>query len=58
MFGVNGLINWQYAFMLFVGMTIGSYVGAHYAIKIGDKWMRNILLIVIFALAVKLILGI
>jgi uncharacterized membrane protein YfcA len=56
-FGINGLINWEYALVLFIGMIIGSYIGTHYAIKLGNKWMRNILLATIGVLALKLIFG-
>ena len=56
-FGVNGLIHWQYALILFIGMVAGSYIGTHYAIKLGNKWLRNILLTVIILLALKLIFG-
>lgn len=56
-FGLNGLIDWQLALFLFLGMLTGSYIGAHFAIKLGNYWLRAILLVAIGALGVKLILG-
>ena len=58
LFGISGHIDWVLAAFLFLGMTVGSFIGAHYAIKLGNVWLRVILLIAIGALGVKLLLGV
>jgi uncharacterized membrane protein YfcA len=36
-------------------MFAGAYVGAHYATKLDDKWLRRIFLTTVILLAVKTI---
>lgn len=54
---VYGLINWQVAVVLFLGMLIGGYAGAHFAIKKGNEWLKIFMALVIAASAVKILLS-
>ena len=56
-FGISGVIDWQATPFLFAGMFMGSTLGTHYAIRLGDTWLRNILLVTIGLFSLKLILG-
>lgn len=54
-FAMNGVVNYTYGAVLFVGVTIGSYIGAHIAIKKGNKWIRSVFGIVVLISCVKLL---
>ena len=44
-FIVNDLIIWNYGIALFLGSLIGSHAGAHIAIKKGNKFAKDVLII-------------
>ncbi len=56
-FALSGLINWKFALIFLAGMTVGGLLSAKIAIRIGDKWLRWILLVAITFLSVRLLLG-
>jgi len=56
LFGINGIINYQVGFVLLAGTTCGGYLGAHIAITAGDKWVRRVFAVIVFAMACKLLL--
>ncbi|MFC1809080.1 sulfite exporter TauE/SafE family protein [Candidatus Omnitrophota bacterium] len=43
-FILKGVINYPYALLLFVGMAIGAFVGAHHAKAIGNVWLKKMFL--------------
>ncbi len=49
----QGLVDYQLGLMLGAAMFIGAYVGAHYATKLNDLWLRRIFLLTVFLLAIK-----
>ncbi len=51
---VKGIVDFHSGLGLFLGMTVGSYVGAHYAIRVGDQRLRTIF--TVFALVMACIL--
>jgi len=51
-----GLIHWPAAANLFVGMAIGSYIGASYGSRLGNLWIRRAFLALAGALSVKVVL--
>jgi len=53
--GLAGYFNPQAAGVLFVGMLIGGYFGAHAAIKSGDKLVRVFFVILAFVMSMKLL---
>ena len=55
-FAMNGVVNYKYGIILFVGVAIGSYIGAHTAIKKGSKWIRSVFGTVVLISCVKLLL--
>lgn len=56
-FAFNGIIDYKIGMMLFMGMLIGGYLGAHTAIKKGDKWVKFVFSIIVIVSAIKILLG-
>lgn len=55
-FTVKGVVNYQYGVPLFIGSIIGGYMGAHIAIKKGEKLLKIITVLVSFGLLIKVLL--
>jgi uncharacterized membrane protein YfcA len=51
----QGLVDYKLGLVLGVTMFIGAFVGAHYATKLNDVWLRRIFLATVFLLAIKTI---
>ena len=49
----QGLVDYKLGAILAVTMFLGAYVGAHYAVKMNEVWLRRIFLITVVLLAVK-----
>jgi uncharacterized membrane protein YfcA len=49
----QGLVNYRLGSILGITMFIGAYVGAHYATKLNDIWLRRVFLTTILLLAIK-----
>lgn len=54
LFGRHGLIAWSIALPMAVGQASGGWIGAHLAVKGGDKVVRRVVLGVVIGLSVKL----
>jgi uncharacterized membrane protein YfcA len=52
-FAWQGLIDYRLGVILGITMFAGAYVGAHYANKMNDLWLRRIFLATVFLLAIK-----
>jgi len=48
-------VDWQLFVALVLGFALGSRLGVHYGLKKGDRWIKILVLIVVFASAIKLI---
>jgi len=51
----QGLVDYKLGLILGVAMFTGAFVGAHYATKLNDIWLRRIFLTTVFLLALKTI---
>ncbi|HQZ82344.1 MAG TPA: sulfite exporter TauE/SafE family protein [Pyrinomonadaceae bacterium] len=51
----QGLVNYTLGFWLAVTMFIGGYIGAHYAARMNDVWLKRIFLAAVLLLAIKII---
>jgi uncharacterized membrane protein YfcA len=51
----QGLVDYRLGLILGITMFAGAYVGAHYATKLNDLWLRRVFLATILLLAVKTI---
>ncbi len=49
----QGLVDYKLGAILAVTMFIGAYVGAHYATKMNDIWLKRIFFATVFLLAIK-----
>lgn len=49
----QGLVNYQLGLILGVTMFVGAYIGAHYAAKVNDIWLRRVFLTTVILLAAK-----
>jgi len=55
--GILGEIHWGWLPALLLGSLIGGYLGAHLAIRSGNRWIKRAFEIVTLLVGVKLILG-
>lgn len=55
--GMLGTIKWEWLAVLLAGSLIGGYLGAHLAIKYGNRWIKRSFEIVCILVGLKLILG-
>lgn len=55
-FFYNGLIDFPVAIVLLVGSAIGSYAGAHYSDRIGNRWVKYGFAVVVVILSLRLLL--
>lgn len=53
-FAYQGLIDYRLGVILGVTMFVAAYVGAHYAAKMNEVWLRRIFLATVLILALKL----
>ena len=49
----QGLVDYRLGLILGITMFVGAYVGAHYATKLNDVWLRRVFLATILLLAIK-----
>lgn len=49
----QGLVDYSLGFILAISMFVGAFVGAHYATKIDEVWLKRIFLTTVFLLAIK-----
>lgn len=54
-FMFQGVVDYYNGIALFFGMLIGSYFGAHTAIKKGNKWVRIVFALVVVASGLKIL---
>ena len=54
-FMYQGLIDYKLGLILGVTMFVGAYIGAHYASRLNDVWLRRIFLTTVLLLAIKTI---
>ena len=51
-----GTIAWGWMPALLAGSLIGGYVGSHYAIKKGNRWIKRAFEVVTILIGLKLII--
>jgi hypothetical protein len=55
--GLLGEIRWSWLPALLLGSLLGGYLGAHLAIKSGNRWIKKAFEVVTLLIGVKLIVG-
>jgi uncharacterized membrane protein YfcA len=53
--GYHGFIHWGVALPMAVGQLLGGIIGAHFAMRGGERVVRTVVLVVSFALIAKLV---
>lgn len=56
LFAANEIIDYGVGLVLMAGTAVGGYLGAHVAIKSGDRWVRRVFAVVVIASATRLLL--
>ena len=56
LFIVSGVIDWRLFAVVVPGFLLGSYFGTNYGLKKGEKWIKILVLFVIFVSAAKILL--
>jgi len=55
--GLQGPIRWDWVPILLVASMLGGYVGAHFAITAGNRWIKRVYEVVTLLVGAKLLLG-
>jgi len=55
--GMLAEIRWPWLPALLLGSLLGGYLGAHLAIKSGNRWIKRVFEIVTLLIGVKLVIG-
>ena len=50
----SGNVDWYFGLTLAVGNATGAWLGSHWAVDKGDKWIRFILVVTVVAFAIRL----
>jgi len=56
-FAGSGIIDFRSGVVLMAGNAVGGYVGAHIAVRSGDRWVRRLFGVVVLASAARLLFG-
>jgi len=54
-FAFNGKVCWEIGLCLAAGMGIGGWIGSHWAVARGERWIRLVLTICVIAMVIKLL---
>ena len=54
-FALNGIIDYKIGIVLLIGMAIGGYAGAHFAIQKGDVWIKRLFAAFVIVASIKLL---
>lgn len=54
-FVIQGEIRWGPAILLAIGLSLGGWVGAKFAVRGGEKWIRIVMIVAAVALALNLL---
>ena len=52
----QGLVDYRLGLVLAVAMFAGAFVGAHYATKLNEMWLKRIFLTTVLLLALKTVI--
>ena len=53
-FAFNGKVCWEIGLCLAAGMGLGGWIGSHWAVAKGERWIRVVLTICVIAMVIKL----
>jgi uncharacterized membrane protein YfcA len=53
-FIMSGNVSWPLGLTLAVGNATGAWIGSHWAVDKGEKWIRVVLVVTVLAFAIRL----
>ena len=56
-FALNDAVDYPLGLVMLTGCLVGSYLGAHYAERIGNVWVKRMFIVFIVVALVKMVLG-
>ena len=56
LFAWNGLIDFRVGLVLMAGGTVGGHLGARFAVRYGERWVRRLFVVMVVASAAMLVL--
>ena len=56
-FAFNGKVCWKIGLCLAAGMGLGGWIGSHWAVAKGERWIRAVLTICVVAMVIKLVVS-
>ena len=54
-FIAQGNVRWGPAIVLAIGLSVGGWIGAKFAVRGGERWIRAVMIVAALALAGRLI---
>ena len=54
-FIIKDKVNWYLGPTLAIGNACGAWLGSHWAVKKGDKWIKVVLIVAVLAFAIRLV---
>ena len=57
LFAANGIIDYRIGLVLMGGTAVGGYLGAHIALRAGERWVRRLFAVVVVASGLRLLLA-
>jgi len=55
LFIVAGEVDWYLGLTLAVGNSCGAWIGSHWAVEKGERWIRRVLIVAVVAFAARLV---
>ena len=56
-FALNDAVDFRLGAAMFIGCLIGSYLGAHYAERLGNVWVKRMFIVFIFVALLKMLIS-
>ena len=53
-FAMSDIINYSVGIILLIGMAVGGYAGAHFALQKGNIWIRRFFVLFVIVSSIKL----
>lgn len=54
-FVISGVVDWQLFAVLVLAFVLGSYFGTRFSLKKGERWIKSLMLLIVFVSAMKMI---
>ncbi|OGP69245.1 MAG: hypothetical protein A2170_03495 [Deltaproteobacteria bacterium RBG_13_53_10] len=55
-FAYNGAVYYPFGIAIFCGCCVGSLIGVHYSVKLGNVWIKRFFILLVLIMLIKLVL--